>query len=514
MAKFMTAEEAVKLIKDGDILASEGFVGNTCADYLDKALEKRFLETGEPKNLTLFYCAGHGNGKDSCVNRFAHVPLLKRVVGGHWNLAPKLGKLASENKIEAYNLPQGTLCHMLRDMAAGKPGTVTHVGLKTFVDPRVEGGKLNSVTKEDIVEVVTLGGKEQLFYKAHPIDVCFIRATTADAKGNISMEKEPLTLEATSLAQAAKNNKGTVIVQVERVVAAGSINPKDVIIPHIYVDAIVVVPRAEHMPEYTPLHDSMSGEVRIPLDLVPPMPFSERKIIARRCAMFLEKNFIVNLGIGMPEGVSAVATEEGIDDYFTLTVEAGPVGGMPAAGLMFGVSINADCILDQPYQFDFYDGGGLDIAYLGLAECDQYGNVNVSKLSGRIPGCGGFINITQNAPVVVFCGTFTAGGLDVKVEDGKLKIVTEGSAKKFLKDVVQITFSGAYAQETGQKIYYVTERAVFELRKDGMYLTEVAPGIDLEKDIFAHMDFVPKMDGYPKLMDARIFADKPMGLKD
>ncbi len=513
MPKFLSADEAVKLIKDGDTLATEGFVGNSAAECLFKAIEKRFLETGEPKNLTLFYCAGQGDGKDSQVNRLAHVGLVKRVVGGHWNLAPKMGKLAAENKIEAYNFPQGVLSHMCRDVAAGKVGTVTHVGLKTFVDPRVEGGKLNSVTKEDLVEVITLGGKEQLFYRALPLNVCIIRGTTADERGNISMEKEGATLEACSMAQAVKNCGGTVIVQVNRVVQAGSINPREVVIPGIYVDVVVTVPSlAEHMPELLPIHDCIAGSIRLPMAAIKPMEFGERKIIGRRCAMMLQPDSVVNLGIGMPEAVAMVANEEGIGHYFTLTVEAGPVGGVPMGGIHFGVSLNAEAIVNQPSQFDFYDGGGLDISFLGLAEADQYGNVNVSKLAGRIPGCGGFINISQNTKIVGFCGTFTAVGLEIAMEGGKLKIVQEGKNKKFLKDVVQRTFSGEYAIETGQQIYYITERAVFKLYKDGLRLIEIAPGIDVEKDILAHMDFKPQIASDLKTMDPRIFMDKPMGL--
>lgn len=515
MAKFMTPREAVELIKDGDTLATGGFLNNGFAESLAIALEERFVETGKPSDLTLVYAAGQGDGKDRGLNHLGHEKLLKRVIGGHWNLSPKIGALAVANKIEAYNLPQGTISQLYRDIAAHKVGTITHVGLKTFVDPRIDGGKINDVTKEEIVELINIAGQERLLYKAFPLNVCFLRGTYADEKGNITLEKEGVTLDTTSMAQAVKNSGGTVIVQVEKVVKAGTLDPKKVKIPHIYVDVVVAVPAAEHMPEADPdMLAVYNGDLHIPADSLPPLPLGDRKIIARRAAMELQPGSVVNLGIGVPEAVALVANEEGIGDYMTLTVEAGPVGGIPAGGLSFGLSVNGDCILDQAYQFDFYDGGGLDLAYLGLAECDEAGNINVSKLGPRVTGCGGFSNITQNAKRLFFCGTFTAKGLKIATGDGTLKIVQEGSARKFLKKVGHVTFSGEYAQEVNQPVLYITERAVFELRKDGLHLIEIAPGIDLEKDILAHMDFTPKMDTPPKLMDARIFTDAPMGLKN
>ena len=515
MAKFMTPREAVELIKDGDTLATGGFLNNGFAESLAIALEERFVETGKPSDLTLVYAAGQGDGKDRGLNHLGHEKLLKRVIGGHWNLSPKIGALAVANKIEAYNLPQGTISQLYRDIAAHKVGTITHVGLKTFVDPRIDGGKINDVTKEEIVELINIAGQERLLYKAFPLNVCFLRGTYADEKGNITLEKEGVTLDTTSMAQAVKNSGGTVIVQVEKVVKAGTLDPKKVKIPHIYVDVVVAVPAAEHMPEADPdMLAVYNGDLHIPADSLPPLPLGDRKIIARRAAMELQPGSVVNLGIGVPEAVALVANEEGIGDYMTLTVEAGPVGGIPAGGLSFGLSVNGDCILDQAYQFDFYDGGGLDLAYLGLAECDEAGNINVSKLGPRVTGCGGFINITQNAKRLFFCGTFTAKGLKIATGDGTLKIVQEGSARKFLKKVGHVTFSGEYAQEVNQPVLYITERAVFELRKDGLHLIEIAPGIDLEKDILAHMDFTPKMDTPPKLMDARIFTDAPRGHND
>ena len=514
MAKFLTPSEAVALIKDGDTLATGGFLNNGFAESLAVALEERFVATGKPCDLTLVYAAGQGDGKDKGLNHLGHEKLLKRVVGGHWNLSPKIGKLAVEEKIEAYNLPQGTISQLYRDIAAHKVGTITHVGLKTFVDPRLDGGKINKSAKEDLVEVVNIAGQERLLYKAFPLNVCFLRGTYADEKGNVTLEKEGVTLDTVAMAQAVKNSGGIVMVQVEKVVKAGALDPKMVKIPHIYVDVITVVSAQENMSEANPdMIDVYNGNLRVPTGSLPPIALDERKIIARRAAMELKPDTVVNLGIGVPEAVAAVANEEGIGDYMTLTVEAGPVGGIPAGGLLFGLALNADCILDQAYQFDFYDGGGVDLAFLGLAECDESGNINVSKMGPRVTGCGGFINITQNAKRLFFCGSFTAKGLKIATGDGKLTIVNEGSAKKFLTKVGHVTFSGDYARENGQPVMYITERAVFELRGDGLYLTEIAPGVDLEKDILAHMDFKPKMDGAPKLMDARLFMPEPVGLK-
>ena len=387
--------------------------------------------------------------------------------------------------------------------------------MNTYVDPRIEGAKVNANTTEDIVKLVEIEGEERLLFKSQPLDVVFVRGTYADESGNITLEKEACTLDATSLAQCAKNNGGKVFVQVEKVVANGSLDPRLVKIPGIYVDAVIIAEGDDNAQIYKQEYDgSMTGDFRVPLGSLEAPKLDAKKIIARRAAMELQKGAVVNLGIGVPEFVSAVANEEGIGDWMTLTVEAGPVGGVPQGGSRFAGSVNVDCILDQPYQFDFYDGGGIDQAFLGLAQVDEKGNLNVSKFGGRIAGCGGFINISQNAKKVYYLGTFTTGGLNIATGDGKLEITQEGKSKKFIKEVEQITFSGTYAAKIGQPVVYITERAVFELRPDGVYLTEVAPGIDLQTQVLDLMDFAPKMDGEPKLMDARLFKDEIMGLAE
>jgi propionate CoA-transferase len=514
MNKVVTAKQAISMVKDGHTVAVGGFIGAMHPEELTKTLEERFLETGSPRSLTLMYAAGQGDRKDRGLNHMGHEGLLKRVVGGHWDLSPKVQKLALENKVEAYNFPQGVVAHLLRDIAAKKPGTITHIGLRTFVDPRLQGAKINDITTEELVELITIGGKEYLFYKAFPVDIAFVRGTYCDSYGNCTFEREAISSEAVAMCQAAKNSGGKVILQVEKVVDKKDLRTSMVKLPGIYVDAIVVSEPINHMQTFgTVYNPGYSGEARVPVGEIAPLPLDERKIIARRCAMELRPNSIANLGIGMPEGVSIVANEEGIGGDMMLTIESGPVGGVPAGGLDFGAATNPDCILDQPSQFDFYDGGGLDIAFLGLAQADAEGNINVSKFGPKIAGCGGFINITQTAKNLIYCGTFMAGGLKIAVEGGKLKILSEGKIRKFVKEVEQITFSGRYASEKGQPVLYVTERAVFELTDKGLRLTEIAPGVNLERDVLAHMDFMPEVAGDLKEMDARIFKDEIMGLK-
>lgn len=516
MAQFIKANEVPELIKDGMTVFLDGFVGIGIPEEVYIAVEKSFLEKGTPKNLNIMFAAGFGNSKTGTgLNRFAHKGMIKRVIGGHWGLAPNLGNLVNSNDIQGYNFPQGVIAQMFRDIAANKPGTISHVGLGTFVDPDLQGGKLNSITKEDIVEKLHLNGRDVLFFKGQKGDIALLKGTTSDCEGNISMEEEPLTLETLSIAMAIKNNGGKVIVQVKKKLEEGYIQPKEVRIPGILVDYVVVAQNPENhkqtlLVDYNPEYVTRKNEAPSVKEVA---KLDERKIVARRCAMLLNRDQkILNYGIGMPEMIANVLNEEQQEEYFIPTVEPGAIGGTPEGGLNFGASIYPRATVDQPYQFDFYDGGGIDAAFLGLAQCDRNGNINVSKFGPKIAGCGGFINITQNAKSVVFCGTFTAGGLDVEVKDGKLVINQDGKIKKFISDVEQITFSGDVARQNNKKVIYVTERAVFELTKDGVVLTEIAPGVDLEKHILNQMDFKPIISENLKLMDERIFRDEKMGL--
>ncbi|MHC1746472.1 MAG: acyl CoA:acetate/3-ketoacid CoA transferase [Negativicutes bacterium] len=513
MPKIVTAEEAVKQIKDGATIYTTGITLGGFAEEVAMAIETGFKEAGHPRDLTFYYPSGIGNRATRGFAHLAHEGLIKRAVGGHFKgCGPAWTKMVQANQMEAYNFPQGVMTTMLRNIAARKAGIVTKVGLGTFVDPRVgSGGKLNARTQacEDLIEVVNLEGQDWLYYKIPKLDVAIIRGSVADEKGNISLYREGYFLEQLSCAQAAKASGGIVIAQVEHIVKEGTLNPKEVKIPGIFVDYLVVAKSENHFQTgQTYFNPVYAGDIKIPIDAIPAEPLSERKIIARRANMELFPGAVINNGVGIPEIAAAVCAEEKINHLFTMTTEAGHLGGIPAGAHDFGCCYNSEAIVEMGHQFDFFNGGMIDVAILGLAQVDHTGDMNVSQINGEPIGIGGFIDISQNAKKTVFVGSFTTGGLKVKVEDGKLHIVQEGRAKKFISKVEQITFSGKYAQSIKQPVLYVTERAVFELTQEGVELIEIAPGIDLEKDILQQMDFKPVIKN-PKLMPAGIFREEP-----
>lgn len=517
--KVIDSKDAVKLIKSYSTLAVSGFAGVSVPEKLLKELEERFLNEDNPKDITLMFAAGQGDGKEKGLNHLAHEGLIKKIIGAHFNLAPKISRLILNNKVQAYNFPQGVMCNIFRDIARKSGYTISRIGLRTFVDPRNEGGKANDVTKEDYVRLLNIDGKDALIYRNENIDFAFIKGSYSDENGNISMEREATYSEAFIIAQAVKNCGGTVIVQVSNIVKNKKIPCDKVKIPGIYVDYVVKVEDDleneqilglrydEHLcgqnkGDHKESTDYSQKELYV---MKENKVLSPRNIIGKRAFMEIEKGNIINIGIGIPEEVSKEVEKNKLNEFVTLTVEPGAIGGVPQSGMKFGSSYNPQCIIDQVSQFDFYDGGGLDLSFLGMAECDRNGNINVSRFGSKIPGCGGFIDITQNSKRCVFCGTFTASGLEISVQHGKMKVIKEGKTRKFLKHVKQITFSGSMAAESSKDIIYVTERAVFKLFSDGLHLIEIAPGIDLENDIYALMEFTPVIDKNIKIMDEKCF---------
>ena len=511
----MTPREAVEMIRDGDTVAFCGAGGGiTEATEVIEALAERYRTTGFPKDLTLFHSTGLGDRKERGMSPLAQKGLVKAAIGGHWGQSPRLADMADKNEIEAYNFPMGVMSQMMRAAAAGQPAVITHVGLGTFLDPRQQGGKLNEVTKEDLIELYEQDGKEYLKYRTIFPDVAIIRGTTADTEGYLSMEDEVVNVDNLATAMAVHNNGGTVICQVQKVVKAGSLHPKRVHIPGYLVDALVVVPEQKQL-YGAPVNRFISGDyIQDFEEESGRMPLNERKVIARRALMEVEPGDIGNVGVGICDGIGVVAKEEGVNEQFTLTVETGAVGGVTAQGIFFGATVNMRALVDMPYQFDFYDGGGLDISFLSFAELDRFGNVNVHKFNGKAMGTGGFVNICQNSRKAVFCGTLRSGGLRTKVEDGKISIEQEGRYRKMVEQVPEITYNGREAAERGQEAVYITERAVFRLSPEGLVLTEVAPGLDLERDIFSQMDFRPLVSPDLKEMDARLFRNENMGIRE
>ena len=514
MSKIMSMENALDLIHDGAVIGSSGFMIAGTAESIFKALGERYAQTGHPRDLTCAFCASQGNNEGQGYDHLTQDGMIKTVIGGHFGLTPALGRYIAENKCQAYNFPLGVMAGIFRAAIQQRPGEMTKVGLKTFVDPRMEGGRINEVTTEDLVKVVEFEGEEWLWYPVPKFDIAIIRGTTGDEDGNITMEHEAVNLEMRTIAMAVKACGGKVIVQVKNAVRAGSLTADKVEIPGIFVDAVVVSPDplVEHRQTKAYFYDpSMSGHINVPVDSIPPLPLDVRKVLARRAAMELKPHSVINLGIGIPEGVAVVAAEEGFGDQLTMTTESGILGGIPCGGGAFGAGQNALGILDMRTMFDFYDGGGLDMTVLGLAEVNAKGDINVGRFGPKVPGCGGFINISQNTHKVVFCGSFTSGGLELEIGGGKLQILKEGRNRKFVERVQQVTYSGEYGASIDQDVTYVTERAVFKLTRDGLVLTEIAPGVDLERDVLGQMGFRPIIAEDLKEMDARIFQAEKMG---
>ena len=512
MAKLITALEAADLIQDEQTVVVGGSSGITVAESILSHLEERFLATGTPRNLFVVTTSGLGDRISKGVIHLAHEGLLRRTLCAHYGLQPQIADMAMNNKIEAYNFPQGVMSNLYGAIAAHQPGYLTDVGLHTYMDPRNEGGKMNSRTTEEMVQVTTIQGKEWLLYKSFPVHIAVLRGTTADEDGNITCEHEACYLENLSIAQAAHNSNGIVIVEVKRLAKKGTLDPRHVVIPGMLVDYIVVEPHP-YMTWQTEFDASYIGEIKKPVSQITPMPLNPRKIIARRAALELKRGAIINLGSGVAAGIPNVAVEEGILNQFTVTIESGVVGGMSGVNLDFGTATNPVAITPQPEMFHFYDGGGLDIAFLSFVEVDKDGNINVTKLSGRIEGPGGFMDIAANAKKVCFLGTFTAGGLEVDILQGQLKLLHEGKYKKFVGSVSHLTWNADHAKETGQEVLYITERAVFHLTDNGVMLSEIAPGIDLERDVLAHIPFEPILSPQLSQMDPRIFSSEPMNLK-
>ena len=513
--RVVTAKEAAKVVGNGNTLLIGGSgAGHSVPDALIAAVAERFLAEGEPRDLTTVHPVGLGDRANRGIGHLAHQGLLKRVVCGTLVDSPPVERMAASNQIEAYTLPQGCLSQLTREMAAGRPGLITHVGLHTFIDPRHGGGRQSALAKEDLVELIQIGNKDYLFFKPFHVDVALIRGTTADEDGNITMEHEAVFGEMLSMAQAARRAGGIVIAQVKRMALRGTLPAKQVKIPGMLVDLIVVVP--DQTQTFFTAHDSAyAGELKVPLLHIEPLPFSPRKVIARRASLELYSGAICNLGSGVSTGIASLAAEENAVHEVVLTNEQGLIGGVPATGNEPGAGRNYHAMVDQPYQFDFYDGGGLDLAFLSFAEVDAACNVNVSRFGDRIIGPGGFINISQNAKTIIFSGTFTAGGLAIDWPDGRTRIAKEGVEKKFVREVQQVTYSGPLAAQNGQRALYVTERAVFRRNERGrLELIQIAPGIDLERDIFAQMEFRPDVAADLKEMDARIFRPEPVGLAD
>ncbi|WP_342620909.1 CoA-transferase [Rhodoferax sp. GW822-FHT02A01] len=521
MSKFMTAAEAANLINDGDTIGLMGGGGGLMeATHMFEAVQHRFLTTQSPRNLSFVHALGIGDKKTKGMNCFAHEGLVRKVIGGHWVWSPAMQQLARDNKIEAYILPGGVSSQLMREIGAGRPGLITHVGLGTVCDPRHGGGRMNEAARDDLAEVIQMDGHEYLRYKPFPIHVAIVRASAADEEGNISFEHEAANLDAQSLALAARNSGGKVIVQVRERLPKGALKAREVRIPGAWMDAIVV--DANQQVSYAiPFDPAFSGELtgqeRAASEAADHAAevaaaqeaFGERQAVARRAYQEIfntgKARPIINYGVGVPDAVAKMIAARNEHHRIYQTIEHGTYGGTLMDGVLFGYARNATAMLDAATQFDFYGGGGLDVAFLGFGEFDQEGSVNVSRLGGITVGPGGFIDIAQNARKVVFCGTLAAKGVQLQTGDGQMRVLQQGAVKKLVQRVDQITFSGPQGLVRGQEVLYLTERGSFRLTAQGIELFEIAPGIDLQRDILDQMEFTPQVAQPLRVMDSAHF---------
>jgi acyl CoA:acetate/3-ketoacid CoA transferase len=521
-AKIISADEAGALIADRAVVSVSSSSGLGCPDAVLGAIGRRFTATGAPRDLTTLHPIAAGDMYGIAgIDHLAQPGLLKRVIAGSYPSgpsslpAPQIWRMIDENQVEAYNIPSGILFHLHREVAARRPGVLTAVGLDTFVDPRRQGGKMNAATREDILRLVEFDGQEWLYLRSIPIDVAIIRATTADERGNLTFEHEGAPLGAYDQALAAHNSGGIVIAQVKRLAAAGSLPPREVRVPGVLVDYIVVAPEQMQTTQ-TAYEPAISGELRRPIETFSLAEWNADKVIARRAALELRAGDAVNLGFGISALVPRILLEEGLPEAVTWVIEQGPVGGVPLLGFQFGCAANAQAIVPSPDQFSYFQGGGFDRSLLSFMQVDRHGNVNVSRLAARphvTAGVGGFVDITAHARNLVFSGYFTAGGLELAFEDGLLRIVKEGRTRKFVDEVEHVTFSGRRAQAQSQQVVYITERCVLRLEQDGLTVVELAPGVDLARDVLGQSAIPLRVSSDLRPMDARLFQPEPMNLQ-
>jgi len=510
--KVISVRDAIGLVPDGATVVIGGSgAGHAVPQRFIDELAAVYTAEGRPRDLTTVCIVGVGDFADRGFSQLALPGLARRTIGSNIGNAPQLGALVEAGELESYSFPQGVLSQLMREIAAGRPGLVTRVGLGTYVDPRQTGGKQNERTTEDLVEVVTLRGEEFLLFHTFPVDVAVIRGTTADEDGNLTMEGEAVQGEMLAMAMAARNTGGITIAQVKRLAPRGSLPLRDVKVPGALVDYVFVDPDQwqTYVTQDSPYY---AGALRRPVTPEPPLTLDVRKIIARRSLLEFPRGAICNLGFGISQLIGRVAWEEGITDQLVLTVEQGIFGGVPVAGNEGGAGFNYQAMIDQPYMFDFYEGGGLDIASLSFAEVDAAGNVNVHAFEGRVRGPGGFPNISAKTPRINFVGTLTAQGLELGIDADGVRVLHEGGLSKFVPEVRQVSFNGTLARQRGQQVRYVTDRAVFELADDGLVLIEVAPGIDVERDVLSRMGFRPRVAADLRMTDSRVYAAGPMGL--